>query len=99
MLYKPICWRDDGLYKELVMPEEPKASSKSSTSIITLRVEWLWVAALLLLANIATLAVCRPWQLATSGDRIVQVTGQGLTDVDFIAYLKAKYASLYAIDL
>ena len=32
-------------------------------------------------------------------DRIRQVTGQGLTDEDFIAYLKTKYSALYSIDL
>ena len=32
-------------------------------------------------------------------DRVQQVTGAGLTDVDFIAYLKEKYSALYAVAL
>ena len=32
-------------------------------------------------------------------DRVKQVTGQGLTDVDFIAYLKDKYSALYNVKL
>jgi carboxypeptidase Taq len=32
-------------------------------------------------------------------DRIRQVTGSGLTDADFIAYLKEKYSGLYGVSL
>ncbi|MHB8873088.1 MAG: carboxypeptidase M32 [Myxococcaceae bacterium] len=32
-------------------------------------------------------------------DRVTKVTGQGLTDVDFIGYLKAKYSALYDVPL
>jgi carboxypeptidase Taq len=28
-----------------------------------------------------------------------KVTGQGLTDVDFLAYLKSKYGALYGVTL
>lgn len=44
-------------------------------------------------------AIHAPGYRLPAEDRVKEVTGKGLTDADFIAYLKRKYSSLYGLSL